>query len=73
MLYIYMFMFKHKQSMFNKTKFINKRFYHDFNTPSRSSFDSTHVNILFKVFPTKYILLLTQIQRHPYHLVIKSP
>ena len=67
-----MYMFKHKQSMFNKTKFINIRFYHDFSIHLRASFDSIHVNILFKVFPTKYILLITQIQRHPYHLVTKS-
>ena len=58
--------------MFNAKNFQNKRFYHGFNIPPRSSFNSTDINFLFKTFPSKYILLLTTIQKHPYHLVTKK-
>ena len=59
--------------MFFKSNFQKIRFYHGFNIPPRLSFNSSHINFLFKYSPTNYLLWLTQIQRHPYHLVTKSP
>lgn len=50
--------------------FTKNRSYHGFNVPKRWTVNS---QLLGKLFPAKHILYLTLSQKHPYHLITRSP